>query len=152
MFWGFISPGWNPGLCGLSCSPAVPTGLSAHECGTTRSSGHHLAWSGSQHLARPSPPAPVLQPPPCHKSSPPSCPSLPLWLVCMNVSSLTPWLLDFHTVIFSVNSGWFLFLNLLLSFFRLCREAQCVYLLLHLGWKSRWDFSLIFTVGKWWSS
>ena len=30
----------------------------------------------------------------------------------------------------------FLFLNLLLSFFWLCKEAQCVYLPLHLGWKS----------------
>ena len=28
----------------------------------------------------------------------PSCPSLPLLLVWMNVSSLTPWLSDFHTV------------------------------------------------------
>ena len=30
----------------------------------------------------------------------------------------------------------FLFLNLLLSFFWLCEEAQCIYLYLHLGWKS----------------
>ena len=29
----------------------------------------------------------------------------------MNVSSLTPWLSDFHTVQFSVSSGCFLFLN-----------------------------------------
>ena len=39
---------------------------------------------------------------------------LPVW---MDVSSLTPWLLDFHTVRFSGSSGYFLFLNLLLSFF-----------------------------------
>ena len=45
------------------------------------------------------------------------------------------WLSDFHTVQFSVSSGCFLFLNLL-SFFWLCEEAQCVYLRLHLGWKS----------------
>ena len=47
----------------------------------------------------------VCQPPPCRESSPPF---LPVW---MNVSSLTPWLSDFHTVRFSVSSGCFLFLN-----------------------------------------
>ena len=76
----------------------------------------------------------VPQPLPCFTSSLPGCLSLPLLLVCMNVSSLTPWLLDFHTVRFSVISGCFLFLNLLL-FFWLCEEAECVYLCLHLGQK-----------------
>ena len=57
--------------------------------------------------------------------------------VWVNVSSLTPWLLDFHTVRFSVSSGCFFVFKLLLSFFWLCEEAQCIYLLLHLGWKSR---------------
>ena len=51
----------------------------------------------------------------------------------MNISSLTPWLLDFHTVQFSGSPGGFLFLNLLLSFLWLCEEAQCVYLRLHLA-------------------
>ena len=41
----------------------------------------------------------------------------------MNVSSLTPWLLDFYTVQFSGSSGYFLFLNLL-SFFWLCEEES----------------------------
>ena len=42
----------------------------------------------------------------------PSCPSPPLLLVWMNVSSLSPWLKDFHVVQFSVSSGcFFLFLN-----------------------------------------
>ena len=71
---------------------------------------------------------PVLQLPPCRESSLPGCQSpslLPIW---MNVSSLTPLLSDFHTVQFSVSFGCFLFLNLLLSFFWLCKEAQCVYL------------------------
>ena len=56
-------------------------------------------------------PTPLLQPPPCHKSSLSGSPSptlLPIW---MNVSSLSPWLSDFHTVRFSVSSGCFLFLN-----------------------------------------
>ena len=79
---------------------------------------------------------PVFQLRPCHKSSPPGCPSLPLLPVWMNVSSLTPWLLDFHEVQFSVNSGCFLYSNLLLSFFWLCEEAQCVYVHVHLGQKS----------------
>ena len=52
------------------------------------------------------PPAAVLP-----ESSPLGCLSLPLLLVWMNVSSLSPWLLDFHAVPFSVSSGCFLFLN-----------------------------------------
>ena len=47
----------------------------------------------------------------------PGCSSLPLLPVWMNVSSLIPLLLDFHTVQFSGSSGYILFLNLLLSFF-----------------------------------
>ena len=64
-------------------------------------------------------PIPLYNPPPhwvcqllpCRESYPPRClspPHLPVW---MNVSSLFPWLLDFHTVRFSVSSGCFLFLN-----------------------------------------
>ena len=46
------------------------------------------------------PPCTVHHLPPCCKSSPPSCPSLPLLPVWMNVSSLTLWLSDFHAVRF----------------------------------------------------
>ena len=53
----------------------------------------------------------LVQPMPCSESSLPSCPSLPLLPVWMNVSSLSPWLSDFLTVRFSVSSGCFLFLN-----------------------------------------
>ena len=77
---------------------------------------------------------PVRSLPPCCASSPPNCLSLPLLPVWVNVSSLTPWFSDFHTVRFSVSSGCFLFLNLL-SFFWLCEEAKCIYPRLHLGWK-----------------
>ena len=73
-------------------------------------------------------PASVLQLTPCCESF------LPLLLVWMSVSSLIPWLLDFHTIWFSVSSDCFLFLYLL--FFWLCEEAQCVYLCLHVGQKS----------------
>ena len=44
------------------------------------------------------PPRWVHQPPPCCASSLPGCPSPPLLLVWMNVSSLSPGLSDFHTV------------------------------------------------------
>ena len=99
-------------MCGLSCSPVVPPGLSAHKCVT--------AWSASRHLAM----CPFC----------PGCPSPLFLLVWMNVS-LTPWLLDLHTVQFSGGSGYFLFLNLLLSFFWLCKEVKYISLHLHLGWK-----------------
>ena len=56
------------------------------------------------------PPQWVCQPLPCYESSP-GCQSLPLLPVWMNVSSLTHWLSDFHTVQFSVSSGCVLFLN-----------------------------------------
>ena len=94
-------------------SPVVLPGLSPCKCGTARSSSRHLATCPLHH----------------------SCPSPPLLPVWMNVSSLTAWLLDFHTVQFSVSSGCFLFLNLL-PFFWLCEEAQCVYPCLRLSWKS----------------
>ena len=49
----------------------------------------------------------------CLAASPlcPSCRSLPLLLVWMNVFSLSPWLLDFHGIRFSMSSGCFLFSN-----------------------------------------
>ena len=53
----------------------------------------------------------------------------------LDVSSLTPWLSNFHTVQFSHTSGCFLSLYFLLSFFWLCKKAQCVYLHLHLDQK-----------------
>ena len=83
---------------GLSYSPVVPPVYPHANVGPL---GSPAATS----------PAPVLQPPPYCRSSPPSCLSLPLLLVWINVSSLTPWLSDFHTVRFSGSSGYFLFLS-----------------------------------------
>ena len=54
----------------------------------------------------------------------PSCPSLPLLPIWMNISSLILWLSAFHTVWFSGSSGYFLFLNLLLSFFGCVRRQS----------------------------
>ena len=89
-FWGFLFPCWNPGLRSLSHSPVVPPNLSARKCATAT---HHLSWL-------------VLQPLPCHASSLSHCPYPPLLLVWMYVSSLTPWLLDFHAVQFSGSSAF----------------------------------------------
>ena len=125
-FWGFLFPHWNLGLRGLSHSPVVPPDLSALKCGTT-----------SCHLA-----SPVCQAPPCHVSS-------PLLPVLMNISSLTPWLSDFHTVGFSGSSGCFLFLNVLLSFSWLYKETKSIYLCLHLGWKFYWSFFSIQIICLW---
>ena len=50
-------------------------------------------------------------------------------------STLSDWLLDFHQ--FDFQQFWLFFVfKLLLSFFWLCEEAQCVYLCLHLVQKS----------------
>ena len=64
---------------------------------------------------------------PCCNSSPIRCPSPSLLPVWMNISSLIPWLSDFHTVQIS-DSSVYLFFNLLLSFFWLCKEAECIFL------------------------
>ena len=109
--WSVLSPGPPAAASPASCSFTLP-----------HSTVRHLAGSASHLLAL----SPLRS----------SCRS-PIWrLVWMGVFSLCPWLLDFHTVRFSVSSGCFLFLKLLLFFFWLCKEAQCVYLRLHLGRKS----------------
>ena len=90
-------------------------------------------WMWNHQVCQP-PPGPPWSSSCCLAASAlhPGCRSPPLLPVWVNVSSLTPWLSDFYTVQFSGN---FLFLNLL-SFFRLCKEAKCIYLCLYLGWKS----------------
>ena len=75
----------------------------------------------------------VLQPLPCHKSSPPQLPiSAPPTSLdgCFFFNFLIVGLT--YSLIFCLFC--FLFLNLL-SFFWLCEEVQCIYLCLHLSWK-----------------
>ena len=57
-FWGFISPHWNPGLCGLSRSPVIPPGYVHTNAG---SPSHRLTCLVFQWL-------------PCPASSPPRLP------------------------------------------------------------------------------
>ena len=134
---GFISPHWSPGLRGLFTSPAVPPGLSMHECGSTGSASCPTARPVPQSTTSLGPPAAALPGPSaatlptshCPAASPlhPGCPSPPLLLVWMNVSSLSPWLLDFHTVQFSFSSGCFLFLNCCCPFGCVRRHSVSTY-------------------------
>ena len=73
--------------------PSCSFRLWIRTCGTACSASRHLTQSMNHHLAT----SPLC----------PSCLSPPLLLVWMNVSSLTPWLLDFHTVWLSGSSVYF---------------------------------------------
>ena len=69
-------------------------------------------------------PALVLQPPPYWESS---SLWLPIYTPPISLDEcffFNSWLLDFHTVRFSGSSGYFFILNLLLSFFWFCKEAN----------------------------
>ena len=103
--------------CRVCLAPQFPLGVSPHECGTARSSIRHLAGSASLCVAEsPLDPLPISAPPTGLSE-------------CFFISLVVrlPYSLIFCQF-------WaFLFFNL--SFFRLCDEAQCVYLRLHLGQK-----------------
>ena len=111
--WGFISLSWNPWLLGLSHSPVIPPSLSACKCGTACSTSR---------FAHSSPPATTLlrvvstQLP---ISAPPTGLDECFFFIYLVVR--LPYSLIF------VSSGCFSFLNLLLSFFWLCEEAECIY-------------------------
>ena len=85
----------------------------------------------------------VLWLPPCLESSPPLLPVSVPPTSLDEVSSSTLWLSDFHTVWFFGSSGYFLFW--------LCEEAKCIYLCLHLGWKSSKIFLWLSTVLLWYA-
>ena len=113
-FWWFISSVLERWVVWSVSLPSCSSCLSTGKCGTTQSTSHRLAE--------------------CTLC--PSCLSLLLLPVWVNVSSSTPWLSDCHTVFFLWQFWLFLFLNLLLSFLRLCKETIYIYLCLHLGRKS----------------
>ena len=114
---------WNPGLHGLSHSWWLLSVYLHINVGPSALPASVLPAQSSSHC---------LAVQPLH----PACPSPPILSVWMNVSSLTPWFSDFHTVRLSGRSGCLLFLNLLFSFFWLCKEAKCIYLCLHPGQKT----------------
>ena len=125
-------------MCSLFCSPAIPPGLSMHECGATGSASHHFVGSASCNLACPVPQSATLLGPPAA--------ALLRVLVALAVSTAPPTGLDecffFISLVVGLPCGlifcqfWLFFVfKLLLSFFWLCEEAQCVYLCLHLGRK-----------------
>ena len=124
---------------GLLRSLSVPPSLSLHECGATGATATTLcglpaaAWPVPFHNP---PPHWVQEPLPCRESSLPRLPisapptSLDECFFCIFlVLGLS------YSSIFCQSWLFFVF-KLLLSFFWLCEEAQCVYLCLHLGWKS----------------
>ena len=131
---------WNPGLCGLSRFPVVPPSLSAGKCGTAYSTSCHLSQSASYRLTCSTSFCLVVSPLcPAAPSAPPTG-----LAECFFFNSLVV-RLPYSSI--SWQFCYFLFLNLLLSFFWLCKEAQCVYLHLHLGWKTIFVFlSAAFTV------
>ncbi|KAF6099855.1 hypothetical protein HJG60_011582 [Phyllostomus discolor] len=126
---------WDPGLHGLSHSPVSP-GLSARERGTTWFTSHLARHSPPQSATLMGSPAAALPRTPLPQQ-PVSAPPAGLG-ECVFFNSLVVGLL--YCPIFCHFRGFFLFVfKLLLSFFWLCKEVQCVYLHLHLGQKSN-DF------------
>ena len=137
------------GLRSLFRSPFVPPSFSACKCGAASSTSRHLIRSASCCLAHPAPqsaawlgppvaivPTPILQPPPCRESS------LPRWPVSAPPTGLDECVFSISLVVGLPYSlifcqFWLFFVFKLLSFFWLCEEAQCIYLRLHLGWKSQ---------------
>ena len=130
-------------MCGLFCSPGVPLGLSMCECGATGSASHHLVGSASCSLACPIPQSATLLGLPAA--------TLPRVLSARLPISAPPTGMDECFFFISLVVGfpyssifypfWLFFVfKLPLSFFWLFREAQCVYLRLHLGWKLTLSF------------
>ena len=130
---------------GLFRSPFVLLGLSAHKCETAQFVSHRLAGStscslpASCSLAHPAPQSAASLGPPAT--------ALPHVLSIQLRVSAPPTGLDecvfFNSLVVGLPYSlifcqfWLFFVfKLLLSFFWLCEEAQCVYLCLHLGRKS----------------
>ena len=107
-------------LWGLRVCQPPPCGVRQLQPGLPPSIICHLSGSASCRLA-----ASPLRP---------GCLSPPLLPVWMNFSSLSPWCWTPYSLFFCQFLLFFVF-KLLLSFFWLWEEAQCVYLHLHLGQK-----------------
>ena len=122
------------GVLGCVVCFAPPPFLPVYLCMNVSSWGLLAAvWPAPFHNP---PPCWVRQPPPCRESSLPQLPvSAPPTGMdeCFFFTSLVVGL-PYSSIFFQF---WLFFVfKLLLSFFWLCEEAQCIYLRLHLGWKS----------------
>ena len=134
---------WSPGLRGLLRSPVVPPGLSMRECGVAGSVSHHLVGSASCCPACPVPQSATSLGPPAatlprvlSARLPISAPPTGLGECFFFISLVVG--LPYNSVFCQF---WlFIVFKLLLSFFWLCEEAQCVYLCLHLSQKPRGTF------------
>ena len=118
--WFIYARMWGHGVCQL-------------QPGLSRSIIHHLTGSRSHCLAvSPLPRLPISAPP----TSLDECFFFIFLVLGLSYSSIF------------CQSWLFFVFKLLLSFFWLCEEAQCVYLCLHLGWKSTLGiFHLFFHLG-----
>ena len=110
----WISPTNSPVRLGVSHAASTPTGFSQPEvfealfhCAGTLGCMVSLPSCSFWFICMQVWDHRVLQLLPCCQYSPPWLLALPLLPVWLNVSSLTPWLLDFHTVQFSGSSGYF---------------------------------------------
>ena len=154
----WVSPTNSPVRLGVSPAASTPTGVFNQWCealfphaGTLDCAVCHLV-----HQLLPCWPAAALptplhnpqlrwvrQPPPCRESSLPSCLSPPDCPVSAPPTGLDECFFFISLVVRLPYSSifcqfWLFFaFNLLLSFFWLCGEAQCVYLCLHLARKSK---------------
>ena len=135
-------------MCGLLLSPAVPPGLSIRECGATGSASYHLVGSVSCSLACPIPQS-------TNSLGPPATTPLQVLSAPLPISA-PPTGLDECFFFISLVVGlpcssifcqfWLFFVfKLLLSFFWLCEEAQCVYLRLRLDRKPHFFLILLFS-------
>ena len=111
------------------------------ECGAAGSASHHLVGSASCSLACPVPQSPTTLGPPTVTLLQVLSPQLP---VSVPLTSLDECFFFLFLVVRLPYSSifcqfWLFFIfKLLLSFFWLCEEAQCVYLHVHLGQKPLW--------------
>ena len=114
-------------LHGLFHSPAIPPGLSMHKCGATGSASSHTACPVRSTIRQVSGLGRKSCPPWLPISAPPTV--LDEWFFFISLVVRLP-----CSSIFCQFWLFFVF-QMLLSFFWLCEEVQCVYLQLHLGYQ-----------------
>ena len=133
MVWGFISPRRNSGLCGLSPNPLAAASL-------TSCSLAHPAPQSATSLGPPATALPWVLSTWLPISSPPTGLDKCFFFISLVVR------LPYSSIFCQF---WLFFVFKLLLSFCLCEEAQCVYLCLHLGWKSMKHFIYTICIHGW---